>query len=94
MAAEPDSAPARRLHPASLLFLMARSIRGLIVPAIVALLFARGDFQPWMLFLLVPAGLGAGAHYASYRYRLGDRELVVREGILARGCCRCRRGSA
>lgn len=83
-APEPDAAE-RRLHPLSWLFVLITQLRPLVLPAIVLLLFGRGD--RWVFFGAIGAlilSLYALVYSLSFRYRLADNELRVREGILNR----------
>lgn len=75
-----------RLHPISLLFTIGAQARAFLLPGIVVLLVAsRGDFgQAWIMLAFFPALIGALFHYVSYRYRFGEEEIVVREGIFFR----------
>jgi putative membrane protein len=75
----------RRLHPLSWLFVLISQLRPLIVPGVVLVVLGRGDW--WELAALVGAvgvGLHALVYSKGFRYRLGDGELVVREGIFNR----------
>ena len=82
----------QRLHPASLLFAFARSIKAFALPGLLAFLgFGRsagpgddGRWQIWLVLLLVPSVLAAAARYWSFRLRYDDTELVIRTGILFR----------
>ena len=83
-----DAAPARstalrrRLHPTSPLFSIARTLRVLLLPAIVALL--SGSETVWAILGLVmgvPAiGLAVVRHF-TLRWSLRPEELFVEEGL-------------
>jgi putative membrane protein len=80
-----EPAGERRLHPLSWLFVLIVQLRPLLVPAIVLIALGRGD--RWELLALVGAlGVGARAliYSLGFRYRLGEDELMVREGVLHR----------
>lgn len=75
----------RRLHPVSLLFSLAHVLRAFLLPAILLLVVGRGEgFEGWIAWLALPAAAAALIRYLSLRYRMGDRELVIRTGILHR----------
>jgi putative membrane protein len=90
----------QRLHPVSLLFSFARSLKAFALPGLLAALsFGRasspwrptfGPFQPpdtwqlWLMLLLIPSGVAALARYLSFRLRYDETELVIRSGILFR----------
>ena len=78
----------RRLHRHSWLFLTARSVKGLILPAILVLVASR--YNPWARYellgaiFIIPTLIRALIKQRIYNYRFGDDELVVRDGILTR----------
>ncbi len=75
----------RRLHPLSWLFVLITQLRPLALPAVVLLLFGRGD--SWVFFGALGAvglSLYALVYSLSFRYRLAGNELLVREGIFSR----------
>jgi len=75
----------RRLHPASLLFMVGQVLRAFLLPAVLLLVFQRGEgFEGWLAILAIPAGIAAVVRYLSLRYKLTDDELVIRRGILNR----------
>jgi putative membrane protein len=90
----------QRLHPASLLFAFAASLKAFALPALLAFLsFGRASDAPrppfgfmrvpegwevWLMLLLIPSGLAAVARYLSFRLRYEDTQLVIRSGILFR----------
>ncbi len=76
----------RRLHPASLLFNLGSIVRRFLIPGVLAFwVGSRGDnYEIWVMILAVPAMLYSLVKYISLRYRFGDAELIIREGILNR----------
>jgi putative membrane protein len=80
------AAPARRLHPLSLLFTIGRLAKNLLLPGLLVVVFAArgGNGELWFMFLFVPAVIAALVEYWSYRYRFDRDELVIREGLLFR----------
>jgi len=82
----PSEAGLRRLHPLSLLFLIGGQARNLLLPGIFVLFFAsrQGHGEIWFMLLFIPAGISALFRYWSYRYRLGQDELLIREGVVFR----------
>ncbi len=73
----------RRLHPASPVFQILSQLRGMIAPLIVFVV-SPPAVRLAMLFFV---GLGFAVpvvRYFSYRYRFGEDELMVREGLLRR----------
>jgi putative membrane protein len=78
-----------RLHPLTLFFEAIRVARSFILPAVVGGASVGGDdfsgmFRWAIAFLAVPALVTAGAKYASFRYRLGEEEIVLDSGVLRR----------
>jgi putative membrane protein len=76
----------RRLHPLSPLFKIGSAAWKFLLPGLFVLLVAsRGErFEIWAMVLFFPAVASALARYLSFRYTLGEDELVIREGILTR----------
>ena len=75
----------RRLHPFSWLFVLITQLREVALPLIVLLLFGRGEW--WEFMALVGAVLLAAyslVYSFGFRYRIGDGELTVREGLFDR----------
>lgn len=78
----------RRLHRLSWLFITAKSVRGLILPAIFVLFASRNN--PWARYellgalFIIPTLVGALIKQKIYNYRFGDDELVVRDGLLTK----------
>lgn len=81
------AADERRLHPWSWLFVLLQQLRHFFVP-LVALLFVGGGWgDSYLAWPLVGvAGLVAAAvwQYFTYRYRVDEDRLVVREGVFER----------
>ncbi len=75
----------QRLHPSSLLFLIGQVLRQFLVPALVVLVLGRGErYEVWIAVFAVPAAAAALIRYLTYRYRLDDDELVIRQGVVRR----------
>lgn len=75
----------RRLHPLSWLFVLLTQLRSMVMPLIAFIVLGKGD--AWIFYGLI--GAAAFALYAliyslSFRYRIGERELLVRDGIFSR----------
>ena len=79
---------ARRLHPASWVFITAASIKKLVIPAIVVMFAYSGallvGYQLLSLLFIVPAVAAALLKQGVYNYRFAEEELIVRDGILVR----------
>jgi len=83
----PSDAASRpqRLHPVSLLFTIGSVARKMLLPGILVLFVAGGNnYELALIFFFVPAAIAAVVKYATYSYRLGDDEMMVREGVLTR----------
>lgn len=88
----------QRLHPATLLFDLAKHVKNFAVPAVFVIfgasrssggpggMFGRmpDGWEAWLLVLFVPAVLISIARYVSFRLRYDDRELVIRSGLIFR----------
>lgn len=75
----------RRLHPASLLFRLWTHVRALLIPGLFVWFATRdADWQVWLMLLFVPSVIVEVIRYISLRYRFGEGELIVTEGILGR----------
>ncbi len=88
----------QRLHPASILFALAGSLKALAVPALLLMLGTsrssgapgrffgapQGNWEVWAMFLLIPATGLAIARYLSFRLRYDESEIVIRTGIVFR----------
>ena len=88
----------RRLHPATLVFDLARHVKQFAVPAVVVILGVSGTtggqggmydrlpsgWEVWLLVLFVPATLFSIARYLSFRLHYAERELVIRSGLIFR----------
>ena len=84
-----SDAPARRLHPLTLVFAGGAVARQLIFPALVGgISIGDGELDraiPWVLALLaVPVLVTAAVRYASFSFHLSTDELVIRSGVLSR----------
>ncbi len=81
----PAGAPELRLHPFSWLFVLLTQLRHAALPLLLLLVFGRGEW--WELAALVGAfglALYSLIYSLGFRYRLGEDELLVREGIFDR----------
>jgi putative membrane protein len=90
----------QRLHPASLIFAFARSLKAFVLPYLLVLFTARrsstppvnigpvpmrdANWEAWAMVLLVPSALAAIARYLSFHLRYETTELVIRSGIIFR----------
>lgn len=78
----------RRLHPASILFLLGSQLREFLVPILLLVFGAQrsdGGWERWLAWLLVPyAGVALG-RWLTLRWSCAGGELVVRSGLLFRG---------
>ena len=77
----------RRLHPWSWLFVLLQQLRQFLVPLVVLLFLGGRDEDGTLLWPLVGVGalvVAAVWQYFTYRYRVDDDRLVVREGLLER----------
>lgn len=73
------------LHPISLLFSVAGSVRSFLIPGLLMIVLARsGGYEVWLMAAFVPAVIYAVAHYFTLRYRLADDELVIRRGVFVK----------
>jgi len=75
----------RRLHASSLLFGLGSAAKRLLIPGIIVLLASRGNrAEIWLMLMFVPAAIASIVKYISYRYRFGQDEILIREGIITR----------
>ncbi|MDO8679003.1 MAG: PH domain-containing protein [Acidobacteriota bacterium] len=88
----------QRLHPATLLFDIAKHVRRFAVPGVLVLfgasqssggpggMFGRvpAGWEGWLLVLLVPAVAASVLRYLTFRLHYDTRELVIRSGLLFR----------
>jgi putative membrane protein len=86
MPSEPaPSSVKRRLHPWSVLFLLAAQLRVFAVPVIIALVLgSRSRETTWQIYalpLLIPYALLVVVRYLTFNYTFGDGELVIRSGL-------------
>lgn len=75
------------LHPLSVLFEIAKTIRNNLIPTVAALLSARSG--GWMGYSIGTAILSIGLivalfRYFTFRYRIEDRSLVIHQGLWGR----------
>ena len=81
----PSDAAARRLHPWSVLFLLAGQVRQFAVPVVIALLLgSRSRETAWQIYtlpILIPYALYVVVRYLTFTYTFGDGELVIRSGL-------------
>ena len=77
--------PAKRLHPWSLLFLLAGQLRQFAVPVLLALVLgSRSRETAWQVYalpILIPYALFVVVRYLTFTYAFGDGELVIRSGL-------------
>lgn len=88
----------QRLHPATLLFDLAKHVKQFAVPAVLVILGMSSSsggpggmlgrlpsgWEVWLLVLFVPATIFSIARYLSFRLHYADRELVIRSGLIFR----------
>ncbi len=88
----------QRLHPATLLFDMAKHLRNFALPAVLVFFGASQSsggpggmfdrmptgWEVWLLVPLVPAVVASIARYLTFRLRYDAGELVIRSGLLFR----------
>jgi len=88
----------QRLHPATLLFDIAKHLRAFAFPAVLVFFGASQStggpgsvfgriptgWEVWLLVLLVPAVAASAIRYLTFRLRYEPRELVIRSGLLFR----------
>jgi putative membrane protein len=69
----------------SWLFEMVSSLRQFILPLVALLFFGRSNgYEWWPLIGVALLALGSVVHYFTYRYRVEERSVVVRSGLLQR----------
>lgn len=76
-----------RLHPSSFLFAVGGQLKNFLLPGIVVLFTAGvsgGNWEIWLMTLVVPVAFFSFIRTLSYRYRLDEAELVVRTGFVFR----------
>lgn len=88
----------QRLHPATLLFDLAKHVKQFAVPSLLIILgmssssggpggmFGRmpNGWEVWLLLLFVPATVVSVVRYVTFRLRYDDHELVIRSGLVFR----------
>jgi putative membrane protein len=81
----PSDAAARRLHPWSVLFLLAGQVRQFAVPVVIALVLgSRSRETAWQIYtlpILIPYALYVVVRYLTFTYTFGEGELVIRSGL-------------
>ncbi len=80
----PDGGP-RRLHPTTLGFSIGRSLKNLLIPAVLALFSGRGSVWEWIF--LVSFGVAtvlAIFRYVTLTWALDPEEIVVKQGVVFR----------
>lgn len=74
----------RRLHPTSPAFNIVRHARSLLAPGI-AVLFVGGDsWQLWLMLLFVPSAVFEIVRFFTFRYTLGDDQIVTSMAFIGR----------
>ena len=80
-----SSSDRRRLHPWSVLFLLAGQVRQFAGPLLIALLLGtRSSETTWQIFalpVLIPYAGFVVARYLTLTYAFGNDELVIRSGL-------------
>jgi putative membrane protein len=75
----------RRLHPASIGFMLLRQVKTLVIPGLVVYFAARGDtWQVWLMALFLPFATYETIRYFTLRYRVTPSELVVTSAFIGR----------
>ena len=77
----------RRLHPWSWLFVLLQQLRHFLVPLLVLVFLggrAEDSYLLWPLIGVAALVVTAVWQYFTYRYRVDEDRLVVREGVLER----------
>lgn len=77
-----------RLHPLTLLFAVWNTIRGVLIPLVILLVFGRKRAEDFyiilaMIFVVLPIGL-AVVRYFTFSYRIENGELITHQGVLGR----------
>jgi putative membrane protein len=75
----------RRLHPISLGFTLISLIRPYVIPAVLVLVFARGEgWERWLIVPFVIVLVTELIRYATLTYHIAADELVIKHGLLSR----------
>lgn len=85
--AAPGEGRERRLHPWSWLFVLLQQLRHFLVPLLVLVFLGGRSEDRYMLWSLVGVAVlvvGAIWQFFTYRYRVDEDRLVVREGVFER----------
>ena len=81
----PATAPDRRLHPLSWLFVLLAQMRQFIVPLLALVVFGQRDDEAlWPLVGVGVLALVSVWRYFTYRYRIEADSIVIRSGLLHR----------
>jgi len=81
--ASPEASPERRLHPASPVFVLISNLKRFALPIVILLITGRGDRNEWYSLIAVGVlALHSVARYITYRFHIGDDEIVIRSGVL------------
>lgn len=79
----PEHAALKRLHPLSLVFMIASAARSLILPGLLVLVFSSEDqTEVWFMLLFLPSVAVGVVRYLTLSYELERDELVLREGLV------------
>jgi putative membrane protein len=98
MPSDIDDAGEQRLHPVSILFSFAGSLKKFALPGLLLLITGGGsmggpdgrfgrlppNIELWLMVLLIPAALIAVFQYLAFRLRYAGDELVIRSGFIFR----------
>ena len=87
----------QRLHPATLLFDLAKHAKNFAVPAVLVIFGTSqssggpwgrygipSGWESWLLVLFVPAAIASIVRYLTFRLRYDNNELVIRSGLIFR----------
>jgi putative membrane protein len=79
-----ESAPERRLHPLSFVFLLGEHATTLLALVVLVILGRRHDNELYALVGIAGVAVYSVAHYFTYRYRIEADAVVVRSGVFQR----------
>lgn len=76
----------RRLHPASVGFMLMRQVKTLVIPGLFVYFVSRGgdQWQVWLMALFVPFAGYEIIRYFTLRYRVTPTELIVTSAFIGR----------
>lgn len=77
----------RRLHPVSVLFHLAATIKAVALPLAVVLFGSRSSESFFALIpiaVLIPVAIATAVGYFRFTYAYGEDELIIRSGLLVR----------